>query len=75
MPRATLSFNLPEESEEHLSSIQGADWKIAVWELDQYLRNKIKYADDNTPPLFTEALQMVRDELSSIVQSKNLSLE
>jgi hypothetical protein len=39
------------------------------------MRNQIKYASDDTPELYSEAIQMVRDELWSILNSSNINLD
>ena len=42
--KATLEFNLPDESGEHYAAIHGADYRNVIWELNQWLRNEIKYS-------------------------------
>ena len=41
--KATLSFNLPEESIEHLDALHGHEWKAIVYSLHNGLRNAIKH--------------------------------
>ena len=41
--KAILEFNLPEEEEQFNVASKGMDWALIVWELDQNLRNKLKY--------------------------------
>lgn len=43
MPQATLSFNLPEESAEHLDAISGSKWKLIISDFLAELRSRIKY--------------------------------
>ena len=43
--KATLQFNLPEEKEQFSTANRGMDWALVVWEIDQLLRNKLKYEE------------------------------
>lgn len=45
MPRATLTFTLPDEDIEHRAALQGAAAKVALWEIDQRLRGLLKHGD------------------------------
>lgn len=46
MPKATLSFILPEEQEEFNTTMLAADYKHALYEFDQALRHKTKYGTE-----------------------------
>jgi hypothetical protein len=60
--KATLSFNLPEESIEHLDALHGHEWKGVVMRLYNSLRNCRKHghsyesADDAIDDLFDSVL-------------------
>jgi hypothetical protein len=43
--KAILQFNLPEENHEYLNASQGAQMKSILWDLDQWLRAKLKYEE------------------------------
>ena len=45
--KATLEFNLPEDSSEFEIAAGSMNWALVVWDLDSFLRNRIKY-DDKT---------------------------
>jgi molecular chaperone GrpE (heat shock protein) len=75
MPKATLEFNLPEEEQEHRDAIDGPAWKQTVWDIDYVLRNKIKHADEHTPEIFVEALEMIRKELHDTLEHHKLILD
>ena len=66
--KATLEFNLPEDSSEFEIAARSMNWALVVWDLDSFLRNRIKYDDK-------EELQEVRDYLTFLLNDKNLSLE
>jgi hypothetical protein len=74
MPKAIIEFNLPEEQEEFNNFNNTGKYYSALWDIDQYMRNKIKYASDDTPELYREAIQMVRDEFWKIMKEYNLDL-
>jgi len=61
---ATLKFNLPEEQTEFDNAVNGAKWSLVAWDLDQYLRNKIKYGE--IPQEAYDALEECRDKLHEI---------
>ena len=44
--RATLEFNLPEEQNEHLRAVRAGDAWSALYDIDNMLRNLLKYGDD-----------------------------
>lgn len=61
MPKATLSFTLPEEQEEFDLCRNGTRLSCAVDNFDNFLRGKIKYEDLDEK---TEAIyQAIRDKL------------
>lgn len=75
MPTATLVFNLPEEQEDFELINNASKYYSVIWDLDQFMRNKIKYANDHNPEPFIETVQLVRDELWKLMEEKNLTLD
>jgi len=61
MPKATMTFNLPEERYEYACAIHGADWKSIVYEVSMFLRNKLKHGHEYKTA--DEALEAVKAEL------------
>lgn len=70
--KATLEFNLPEENEEHKDAINGSLWKSVVWDIDQHLRSKIKYAD--LPDDQYKIYEDLREQLWQFVNENELTL-
>lgn len=70
--KATLEFNLPEEREAFETAVNAHRYKSALWELDQYLRGKIKHAPDNMHDEFYNALKVVRAELHQLTENLTL---
>jgi len=46
MPVATLTFNLPEEAEEHQIALDAWRYKSALYDMDQYLRSLSKHGSE-----------------------------
>jgi|TARA_B110000091_G_C13537563_1_gene358998 hypothetical protein len=65
--KAILEFNLPEDKEEFDVSSRGMDWALLAWDIDQFIRNKVKYEQDRDG-----VLQLVRNELNFRMEEKGL---
>ncbi len=65
--KAILEFNLPEEEEQFNAANKGMDWALLVWDINQFIRNKIKYEQDRDG-----VLQLVRNELNFRMEEKGL---
>ena len=61
---AVLEFSLPEDDFEFNASLHGSSMHCALFEFDQWLRNKIKYEDKDW--------QEIRDELHTIIDYHEL---
>ena len=75
MPKAILEFNIPDEQDEFETACNAQKYRIILWELDQFLRNKIKHASDDTSDDYLNALQTVRDEFWVLLEENNLNLD
>ena len=65
--KAILEFNLPEEEEQFDVATKAMDWALLAWDIDQFMRNKIKYDQDRDG-----ILQLVRDRLNFNMEEKGL---
>jgi hypothetical protein len=71
--KATLSFNLPEESIEHLDALHGYEWKAIVMDLHRIARNSIKHGHS-----YKQADDAIQDMLNCIhcaVMDRGLTLD
>jgi hypothetical protein len=72
---AILKFDLndSDDARAHLRAVKALDMALALWDMDGYLRAKIKYGelDDKT----YNALQETRDELRGIMQKHSVDLD
>ena len=63
--KATLEFNLPEDRAEHLRAVHaGAAW-CALFEVDNRLRNLLKYGTSKESS-FEQELSEIRAEINEI---------
>ena len=67
--KAILEFNLPEEEEQFNVASKGMDWALIVWDIDQLLRNKLKYG---APTHHVHLLEELRDTLNNLVEDNGL---
>jgi hypothetical protein len=72
--KATLEFDLTQEQEQFEDAINGWKWSHAMWQLDQYLRAKVKYASDDAHAEAINAFEEARDELHRILNEDNLAM-
>lgn len=71
--KATLTFDLPEEKQEHNAAVHGMDWALVCWELDQDLHKLLKYG--NNFKSADEAVENIRETLRKFIEENGLNLE
>jgi hypothetical protein len=71
--KATLEFKLPEENHEFSNATQGAKMRSVLWELDQWLRAKLKYEELSDEQY--DAFKQTRDELRRLLIEENIDLD
>ncbi len=71
--KAILEFNLPEDTREHLLAVHGAAFSSVCCDLDEQVRNWLKYGMEFKT--VEEALQAVRDELRKLMEDQHISLD
>lgn len=74
MAKVILEFDPFEDREEMESAINGAKWKMLVWDLDQHLRSELKYNDKITGDVY-DALERIRKHLHELKNDSGLTLE
>jgi len=75
MPIATLTFDLDEEQYEFEQAVNAGKFRSVLWDLDQFLRNKTKYASDDVTKEQIEAYYALRDELHKLIDEHNITLD
>ena len=71
---AVLKFQIPEEKNEFDIACHAMDWALTVWDLDQELRNKIKYNQEEFKSP-AEALEWMRLRLHDLLEDRDLLLD
>lgn len=74
MPKATLTFKLPEEQEEFELALNAGAHSTILWELDQVLRGKIKYVPDSQSKEVTQTYQEIRDKLHELLLEYDVTI-
>ena len=70
---AILKFTLPEDQPEFNTAIKGSDWKHVCWQMDQYLRKRVKY-DDGLTEEQLEVYEDMRGEFWRMMKENNVDL-
>lgn len=73
--KATLEFNLPEDNQDFQMAVNSMKFWSVLYELDQELRSKTKYAPDDLPQDKYDAYQEVRDRMYELMNEYNISLD
>lgn len=60
--KAKLVFNLPEDKNEYFLAIYSGEIYVQLYNLDEYLRNKLKY-ENNLSEETIQELQKVREQI------------
>ena len=74
MGKVTLEFDTNDEAIELRDALDGYKWKQAVWDIDQKLRNELKYNEKLSGEV-QEYLEKFRQEIRDILSDGNLLLD
>jgi hypothetical protein len=74
MGKIIIKFDSVEEAQDARDALDGYKWKIAVQDIDQMLRNRIKY-DDQLPEDVSRAFETLRDNIREILSGYQLVIE
>jgi hypothetical protein len=78
MGKIILEFDSTVEADEAKIALQAGDWKMAVWDIDQYLRGITKHSSldgREATELEIEFADKIREELRDILNVWNLKLD
>jgi hypothetical protein len=70
---AILKFNLPEDQPEFNNALKGGDWKHVCWQMDQYLRGRVKY-DESLSEEQLRVYEGIREELYGFMNENKVDL-
>jgi hypothetical protein len=74
MMEVIIKFSDEDAAENAKIALDGWKWKHAMWELDQHLRNELKY-NEKLPSAVDEAYESLRDKIREILSDNNLTME
>jgi hypothetical protein len=78
MGKIILEFDSSEEKDDARTALDAYKWRGVAWDLDQELRNVVKYGRIDNREATTEeieAAEKMRGELRRILEDYNLNLE
>jgi hypothetical protein len=77
MAQAQLIFNLDDSADmqAYMRAVKSTKLAITLWEMDQYLRSKTKYASDLMPEEVYKSLHQTRDKLHEIMSEHSVDLD
>ena len=71
--KAILEFILPEDKIEFETATKSMDWAILAWEIDQSIRNRLKYQSEKLDTSSAkEELELLRHELRDLMEESGL---
>jgi len=72
--KVIIEFTDEDAASDAQVALDGWKYKVAIWEIDQHLRNEIKY-NESLPGEVGEAYEKLRDEIREILSNSNLTME
>ena len=70
---AILKFDLPDDKTEFEVASKAMDWSILAWDLEQYIRNRLKYQTEKLDTSSAkEELELLREELNEMLIVRGL---
>ena len=68
--KAILEFDLPADGEQFNAANKGMDWALVAWEMNQLLREKLKYEEHVHDT--RKVLEELREKLNNMLIDKGL---
>jgi hypothetical protein len=73
--KAVLIYNLPEDRDDFELAQRGLDWYCVAWDLDQWIREQVKYKYEKYDEKALDAFDLVRDTLRQLMNDRGVSFE
>ena len=71
--KAILEFILPEDKIEFETATKSMDWAILAWDMEQYIRNRLKYQTEKLDTSSAKKeLELLREELNEMLIDRGL---
>jgi hypothetical protein len=72
--KVIIEFTDEDAASDARVALDGWKWKHAMWEIDQHLRNELKY-NEQLPTEVDKAFESLRDKIREILSDSNLQME
>jgi len=72
--KAIIEFNLPDDQDDFTFATKGLKYYLVLWDMDQWLRSKLKYDDTLTDGQY-EAYEKTREELRDLMLSRGVTFD
>lgn len=72
--KVTLELNLPDQQERFNNLMNGAKWKYVVREIDEYMRELIKWNSESLDESQLLTVRQIRSMLLQYLEQENLRL-
>ena len=73
MGKIILEFDSFEEQEEARMALDGAKYKLVIWDFDQHLRSEMKYNDNLDEKVYDE-FEQLRNKLRQLLGDHGLTM-
>lgn len=70
--KVNFEFLLPEDQDDLNIHLKSKDLYCVVWDLDQYMRNIVKYGEGPWTDEQIDAVQKVRDHLWALLRDRDV---
>ena len=75
MAKVIIKFDLNEEANDFKLAVNAKEIMSVLWEVDQELRSRTKYASDTTSQETVDALISIRDFLRENMSDNNINFD
>ena len=72
--KAILEFKLPDDQEEYEVAVNASKMYLALWEIKQLIRSKLKYNPDSLTDIELRQWEFMQDEFYCILDTANVKL-
>ena len=74
MAKVTIEFDSIEDKDEMEMCLNGSKWYSLAWELDQYLRSRMKYENDISEDTYN-TVESARAKLREFMRENGLTFD
>lgn len=73
--KAILKFKLPEDLEEYQYAVNAPKMYLALWDIKQLIRSKLKYNSDSLTNIELNQWEVIQNEFYCILNEQNIQLD